>query len=339
MMRYIFILILGAVLLLRIPSADFSKEVDNEVSVSIPQIEQLRQSFVYNTKTLLTSPYAGLLLGMVIGIKDEIPYGYNQRLKNVGIVHVVVVSGQNLTLLAGFILGIAPYLGRRKTIWISILVIMFYVFLTGFQIPVIRAAIMFFMASLAKLYGREGDSISVLAITALVMLIINPLWLISISFQLSFLATIGVVVVAPELVKQARYVPEVLKQDLSVTIAAQIMTAPIIAFYFNQFSVVGLLVNVLLLWTIPLIMILGAFGLIISLISLKLASIILIIPNILLHFFVSIVDIFNEPWASTYINSFNFIQLVGIYLVIISLYAWIKLRNGDTMDESEAKNI
>ena len=271
---------------------------------------------------------------MVIGVKDEIPYGYNQSLKNVGIVHVVVVSGQNLTLLAGFILGIAPYLGRRKTIWVSLSTVCFYIFLTGFQIPVIRAAIMFFMASIAKLYGREGDGIQVLVVTALVMLIINPLWLGSISFQLSFLATIGVVIVAPELIKSAQFLPEVLKQDFCVTIAAQMLTAPIIAFYFNQFSVAGLLVNILLLWTIPLIMILGALGLIASLISLKLASIILIVPDILLHYFTTVVAIFNKPWASTYINTFSIFQLVGIYVLLASIYVWMKLKNADNQDES-----
>lgn len=335
MVKNILILIMGAVLLFRIPSADYSQEVENNLQISNSQIEQLRNTFVEKTKLLLDDPYAGLLLGMVIGVKEEIPYNYNQALKNTGVVHVVVVSGQNLTLLAGFILGLSQYLGRRKTIWVSVVVVLFYIFLTGFQIPVIRAGIMFFMASLAKLYGREGDGVRLLVLTALVMLIINPLWLLSISFQLSFLATIGVVIVAPEIVKRAKFVPEVLRQDLSVTIAAQIMTAPIIAFYFNQFSLAGLLVNLMVLWTIPFIMIFGALTLIVSLFSLTLASIVLLIPKVLLYYFVAVVDLFNKPWASSYVNSFNIIELLGIYSLIIGIYIFLlnkSLNNEDAED-------
>lgn len=334
MVKNILILILGAVLLFRIPSADYSQEVENNLQISNPQIEQLRSTFIKKTKLLLDNPYAGLLLGMVIGVKEEIPYAYNQILKNTGVVHVVVVSGQNLTLLAGFILGLSQYLGRRKTIWVSISVIIFYIFLTGFQIPVIRAAIMFFMASLAKLYGREGDGLRVLILTALIMLIINPLWLMSVSFQLSFLATVGVVIVAPELIKRLKFVPEVIRQDLGVTLAAQIMTAPIIAFYFNQFSLAGLIVNILILWTIPFIMIFGALSLVVSLISIKLASIIVIFPKILLYYFDAVVDLFNKPWASNYINSFSLVQLCGVYILILGIYFLIK-RNKDDEENSE----
>jgi competence protein ComEC len=333
MVKNILILILGAVLLFRIPSANYSQEVENNLPISNPKIEQLRNTFVEKTKLLLNDPYAGLLLGMVIGVKEEIPYSYNQALKNTGVIHVVVVSGQNLTLLAGFILGLSQYLGRRKTIWVSICIVLFYIFLTGFQIPVIRAAIMFFMASFAKLYGREGDGVRVLILTALIMLIINPLWLISISFQLSFLATIGVVILAPEIVKKSTFIPEVLRQDLCVTVAAQIMTAPILAFYFNQFSFVGLLVNLLVLWTIPFIMIFGAIALLVSLISTTLASIVLLLPNTLLNYFVAVVDLFNKPWANSYINSFDIWQLIGIYVLILSLFLFVA--HSKTLNEDE----
>jgi competence protein ComEC len=328
------ILLLGFLLLLRIPSIDFSKDVDSSINISIPFIEHLRETLIRNATQLLPEKEAGLLLGMVIGVKEEIPWKFNQTLKNTGVVHVVVVSGQNLTLLAGFILGFSPYLGRKKTILLSMGVVFFYLFLTGFQIPVLRASVMFFMASFAKLYGREGDSFRILLITALAMLLYNPLWISSISFQLSFLATIGVVVLAPELIKRINFIPSVLKQDLLVTFSAQLLTAPIIAFYFNQFSIVGLFVNALVLWTVPLIMIIGGLVLVSSLISITLASILIIIPNILLTYFISVVNIFNKPWASSYINTFSIPQLVGIYIMIGSFFLWIAKKKKDDSNET-----
>jgi competence protein ComEC len=191
------------------------------------------------------------------------------------------------------------------------------------------------MASFAKLYGREGDSLRILLITALAMLTFNPLWISSISFQLSFLATIGVVVLAPELIKRITFIPNVLKQDLLVTFSAQLLTALIIAFYFNQFSIVGLFVNALVLWTVPLIMIIGGLVLISSLSSMTLASILIIIPNILITYFISVVNLFNKPWASSYIiNTFSIPQLVGIYIIIGSFFLWISKKKTEDSTET-----
>lgn len=324
MLKNSLVLVLGAILLFRIPFIDFSTEIDSTASLTIPIIEILRTTLIENTKSMLPEKEAGLLLGMVIGVKEEIPWNFNQSLKNTGVVHVVVVSGQNLTLLAGFILGFSHFLGRKKTIALSMGVVFFYLFLTGFQVPVIRAAIMFFMASMAKLFGREGDSFRILVITALLMLIYNPLWITSISFQLSFLATIGVVILAPELIKSVKFIPEILKQDLLVTFSAQLLTAPIIAFYFNQFSIAGLLVNALVLWTVPLIMILGGLVLLSSLLSTVIAQMLITIPNIFITYFISVVTLFNKPWASTYINTFSLPQLVGIYTVIFATFLYIR---------------
>jgi predicted membrane metal-binding protein len=113
MVKSSLILLLGFMLLLRILSVDFSEDIYSSINISIPFIEDLRGVLIHNATTLLPEKEAGLLLGMVIGVKEEIPWKFNQTLKNTGVVHVVVVSGQNLTLLAGFILGFSPYLGRK----------------------------------------------------------------------------------------------------------------------------------------------------------------------------------------------------------------------------------
>lgn len=320
MLRDGLILLLGLFLLLRIPSVNFSEEVESSINIKISIVEQFRSRLIDHAKQLLPEYQAGLLLGMILGVKEEIPWKFNQILKKTGVVHVVVVSGQNLTLLAGFILGFSKFFGRKKTIIASLCLVSSYLFLTGFQIPVIRASIMFFLSSLAKLYGRQGDSIRILLITVLLMLIFQPLWITSISFQLSVLATVGVVILAPELIKRATFIPEILRQDILVTISAQLLTAPIIAYYFNQFSTAGLFVNLLVLWTVPFIMISGAFVLLLSLISLPIAKIFIIIPEIFLNYFIGVVEIFNKPFASSYINEFSIIQLIGVYVVISSCF-------------------
>src|SRR5260221_7787771 len=197
----------------------------------------LRTHFSDQIKQLLPEPQASLLTGMVLGLQSNLEPHFKRALQNTSTIHVVVVSGQNLTLVAGFIISLSQFLGRRKTLALSVLVAVSYAILTGFQIPAIRACIMVGIASVGKVFDREVDSLLVLVIAGLGMLIYNPSWLYSISFQLSFLATVGVIAVAPDLIKQ----------DLAVSIAAQALTWPVIAANFHQFSLVGVLTNGLIL--------------------------------------------------------------------------------------------
>lgn len=170
-------------------------------------------------------------------------------------------------------MGLFPLIGRKETLIMISLACLGYALLTGFQVPVIRAFIMVELAFLAQMFGREGDSIWILALTGGIMLIVNPSWLVSISFQLPFLATLGVLVFPPLITNKLSWVPEIIRQDLGVSISAQALTWPIIAYNFNQVSLIGLLANVLVLWTVPFIMLAGAVILGLSFISLWLAQV------------------------------------------------------------------
>lgn len=273
---------------------------------------------------LLPQPQAALLMGMVLGVKGDLPQEFRRALTNTSTIHIVVVSGQNLTMLSGFILLSAPFMGRRKTILLSIATVVFYAVLTGLQVPVIRAGIMVIATFAAQLFNREGGGFRTLLITVLLMLIFNPHWLLSISFQLSVLATIGVVILAPALIERAKYIPDLIKQDLVVSLCAQLMVLPIIAINFHQLSLVGIVVNTLVLWTVPGVMIFGAAGLILSFISFELGQLMILIPGILLTYFVNIVEFFNQKWVSVYIGNYSFLLWIGYYLLILSFYLALK---------------
>lgn len=274
---------------------------------------------------ILPQPQAGLLSGMLLGVKEDLPLEFDGNLRKTSTIHIVVVSGQNLTLVAGFLLTLAPFLGRRKTILASFSGVIFYAMLTGLQVPVIRAAIMFLFASGASLLGREKEGWWVLILTALGMLIYNPNWLLSISFQLSFLATIGVVIVAPVLIAKLKKFPEFLKEDFSVSLCAQALTLPIIASNFHNLSLIGILVNTLILWTIPVIMITGFITLLGAVIDPALGQILALVPGIFLTYFVYVVDIFGKlSFASTEVGDFGVILWIGYYLVLIALFLHLK---------------
>lgn len=275
----------------------------------------------------LPFPQSALLSGILIGVQEKLPFYLKKELQVTSTIHIVVVSGQNLTILAGFIMSLVSFLGRKKTIILTLFVIVFYSLLTGFQIPVIRAAIMATLAYLAQILGKERKGWWVLTLTASGMLLYNPNWLLNISFQLSFLATLGVVVVAPILLEHLKKVPKVLREDLSVTLSAQVLVLPIIAYNFYQISLIGILVNSLILWSIPIVMVFGFVSLGFGLINSVLGSLIGLVPTVLLTYFLNLVQLFAKiPGANIKVGETGVLLWVGYYLAIGALFWTLKIK-------------
>ncbi len=274
-----------------------------------------QQNLAARIDHLLPYPESALLSGILLGVQSSLPVNLKKELTATSTIHIVVVSGQNLTILAGFVMSLVTTFGRRKTLVITLLVIVLYSLLTGLGVPVIRAAVMVTLTYLAQLFGRQGAGSWVLFLTAAVMLLINPNWLLNISFQLSFLATLGVVVVSPVIISRLKLVPEILREDLAVSLSAQLLTLPVIAFNFGQMSLIGLVVNSLILWTISPVMIVGILALLASFVGLFLGQIIGLLPGILLTYFVDVVKIgATLPGAGIKVPQTSLIFWAGYYL-------------------------
>lgn len=298
-------------------------------------LQPLRDRLSAVSEAILPYPQSGLLSGIVLGDKKGIPYFLNQKFKTTSTAHIVVVSGQNLTILAGFLMGLVYLIGRRFTIPAVFLAVILYSLLTGLQIPVIRAAIMFLLAGLAQLLGREKEGAWVLGITGAGMLLYNPNWLLSISFQLSFLATFGVVVVAPVILDCLKRLPGILKQDLAVTLAAQALVLPVIAYNFGQISLAGVITNLLVLWTVPIIMVTGFISLVVGLVSTFLGQLIGLIPSVLLTYFIYMVEFFAKiPGASMTVGESSVVLWIGYYFILGAGIWILKLRQTTDFHQS-----
>lgn len=266
--------------------------------------------------SLLPSPQAELLSGILLGQNKNLPGELKLALRDTATLHIVVASGQNLSMVAGFFLALAGLIKRRSAIVLSLLAVTFYILLTGFQVPILRAAVMFTLTALAQFYGRQKAALRLLIITAGLMLLINPGWITDLSFQLSFLATAGVVVVAPTFLPYFKVLP-LIGQDLAVTLGAQLMVMPIIIQNFHQLSVVSVLANLLVGWSVLFIMMLGSFMLGVSLIWVGLAQFIAILTSSLLTYFIYIVEFFASfPFAWEYVGEQVWMVWVGYYLVL-----------------------
>lgn len=282
--------------------------------------KEQRSFFTQRVKQFLPSPQAELLSGVVLGIKQDLPYELKFALRDTSTLHIVVASGQNLMILAGFIMYLAGVIKRRTAIILTLLVIVVYTLLTGVQIPILRAALMFGLASLAQVFGRQNDGLRVLILVAGLFLLVNPRWTADLSFQLSFLASFGVIVVAPIFMKAMDFVPNIIKENLAVTLGAQLMITPVIASNFHQLSLVSLVTNVLVLWILPYIMGMGFVFLLLGSLIPLFGQLLSLALNIMLTYFIYIVQFFASlPFAWEYIGELSWIVWVGYYFVLAAV--------------------
>ncbi|MFH1407864.1 MAG: ComEC/Rec2 family competence protein, partial [Patescibacteria group bacterium] len=244
----------------------------------------------------LSSPYAELLAGMTLGIKN-LPEKFNEDLIKTGVIHVVVVSGFNVSLVISALFPLLLFLGRKASLAVSFLGVLLFVFLVGFEPPIIRAAIMGLIMLYGKYKGREKNVLGVLLLAAFVMIFISPLIIYSLSFILSFLATLGLIALSPLVKKYVKLKFYGLEEDFVSTMSAQIMVWPIISYYFGRISVVSPLVNVLVLWVVPLATVMGflymATAFILEVVKFKLALFVVsLVVKIPLVYFSQVVSLF-----------------------------------------------
>lgn len=242
------------------------------VDVKIEKVTPSKSIFVRLRRWLtdfyersLKQPDAGLVAGITIGAKSELTRSFSNRLRNTGTSHIVVASGTNVTLVGEFILFLMLSLvSRRKALLISIIVIWFYTLITGFEAPIIRASVMASIAFAGQIFGRVGSTLRVTFLSGMIMLILVPGWISDVGFLLSFSTTVSLILFNAKVTKMLSFVPNFVRQDLATSIAAQIGSMPIIYYFFGNLNLLSPLYNVAVLWTVPLIMIIGAVSGILS---------------------------------------------------------------------------
>ena len=215
-------------------------------------------------RRFVPEPESSLIAGIVLGYKKDIGQKlYGQMVKS-GTIHIAVASGYNIMLVGGTVLSVCFWLMKRKPASIvAILVMMFYAIEAGGEPPVVRAVIMASAVFLAAVMGRKAVSWWILIVTGWLMVLIEPLLLVNVSFQLSMAASVGLMAIEPAisnyLSKRAEKLSEILSgSGLLTSISTMIITAPIIWWHFGRMSWIGILSNILILPLVPILMIVGA---------------------------------------------------------------------------------
>ncbi|CCQ65903.1 hypothetical protein CWATWH0402_2937 [Crocosphaera watsonii WH 0402] len=189
---------------------------------------------------------------------------------NIGLAHVLAASGFHVALLLGIVFWITQSLSPKKKLILGIVILIFYVGLTGIQPSILRAALMGSSVLIGQVLDRKTNALGALLLSGFLLLSINPLWIWDLGFKLSFLATFALLVTSPFIEKKLDFLPPKLAGMIAVPIAVSIWTSPLIMYFFHSFSFYLIPFNIL---ATPLIMLLVVGG-IIS------AVFILIIPNL-----------------------------------------------------------
>jgi competence protein ComEC len=305
-------------------------------------IDQLRNYMIRVFRVNLAEPMASLMTGIVGGVKENFDEGFYQALIATGTLHVIAASGYNITMVAKVLMeSLAPILGRKRALGVSLVGVVGYVILAGANPAVMRAGLMGGLVFAAQFWGREYLASWGLVITSGVMVLVAP-WLITdVSFQLSVAATAGILwgeaplrrgiskIQVPRYKKSSptwRKIAGVLVDDLSTTLAATLATLPITAITFGRLSLISPVVNVLVLWLVPPMMAFGGVMLLLGVVSGYLAGLVGWLAWPLLALFVGVVEIFSSlPWASVDLVGLNWWIGAGWWLLLI---AWWDRRGG-----------
>lgn len=210
--------------------------------------DRMRATLGAEMERLFEEPHAGYMKGLVIGIQEDLDPETFKQFSQLGLTHILAISGMHVAVYVGVILFLLRRcrFTRETALTVTLLLVPAYVLLSGAGPSVVRAGIMSMIALLAARFAILKDGMNILAAAALMMLVWNPYLLLSVSFQLSFLVTAGLMVYTPLAAPLFRCLPNWLGSALSVTIIAQLVSFPLTIYYFNQFSLLSFAANLLL---------------------------------------------------------------------------------------------
>jgi len=313
---------------------------------ALAAIHGLRRELSSALTEALPEPQASLGRGILLGERSALPQDLTDALNATSTSHIIALSGYNVTLVAGLVIGgLAWLVGRRNAALLALAAIAAYTVLAGPSPSLLRAAIMGALYIVATLLGRPNSGIVSLLVAAAVMTGLDPPVIQDVSFQLSFAAAAGLVLLVPLLRERAaqafaplRADPRSLRQGLLgmlfetavVTTAAVVSTLPLIALHFQRLSLVALPANLLVVPAFPFIMITSALVAVVGLVSGGLAALLGWVAWLGLAYMTEAVHLLADvPFASLELRGFNMGHAVALYaLLAVLVWAMSRRRPG-----------
>jgi competence protein ComEC len=281
----------------------------------------LRNAFMGNIGTVINPPESDLADGLVLGARGGFDNEMRNRFISTGTIHIIALSGYNVTIVAEAVMKVLGlFLSQTLSAVFGIFVILLFVVMAGRSSTAIRAGIMAVIALFAKITGRTYDAGRALVITALLMVAYDLRVLTDISFQLSFIATFGVLFLTTKVVNWISFIPIKfgLRDLVATTLGATIAVLPILLYSTGILSLVSLPANILILPFIPFTMLIIFIVGMLGFISPTLAFPFAYIAHLMLYYILSVINFFAAlPFASVTIQSFPLIITIVSYGFIL----------------------
>lgn len=286
----------------------------------------IRARIVRSQVRWLGSPEGPFVSSMVLGSKAvDLPYDIRDTFIQTGLAHALAASGFQTSLILGLVLALSRHLSPASQVGCGVGALVIFLCLTGLQPSVLRAVVMGFGALIALAMRRKVKPLGSLLIAATLLLIFNPLWIWDLGFELSFLATLGLVVTVPPLIERLDWLPPAIAYLIAVPIAAFIWTLPLQLYVFGVVPLYSLVINIL---TTPIISVISVGSIISAIVALiwplggSALAWLLYYPS---HWLIGLVQFFYQlPGNSVAVGTISLLQLLAIYglITLVWLQPW-----------------
>ncbi len=254
-------------------------EIRGEQKTPKAQLFSLRRKLKMKINKGVASEKASILRALLLGDRTSISDQRRDRFSKVGVAHLLAVSGTHIVIISALVFSLLTLIGVTGKIFFTLTTIFLFIILVGTPASAIRAGLMSSSLLIGKRVGRSGSPLRVLIFIAAGMLLFNPgLLFADIGFQLSFLAVAGIIIFSPKILSRLKVGKDnfnsngsLIKklyrfgvQSFSITISAQILTIPLIYYYFDNLPLIAPISNLFIAPLLPIIMIFGFLGLILS---------------------------------------------------------------------------
>ena len=319
---------------------------NNKINIISNIINYVQNNIKENMSNILDEEQGALCIGILIGDRENISDITEDNFKKSNLTHMLAVSGSHITYIIVALTTLLSKTNRKFSLIITIIFLLFFTVLTGFTASVLRASIMGILTLLASILHRKSDTINNLGISSIIILLYNPYLLVDAGFLLSYAGTIGIIFFSKKISvslnkinlnlgnitqnnnRKILFIKSIIEKiilyvisSLSVTISANIVIIPIMAYMFSTISFTFWISNILAGSIMEVVTIFGFITYLISIVFPMLAEFLGIALNLFLTILLKIAEISSIiPGASIYIKTPSLIMCVMYYLIIFILF-------------------
>lgn len=294
------------------------------LKVSTPLLPKIRKYIVDKAKIVfkrnMDSKHSTFLIGAILGDRTEILPETIDHFTKSGLLHILAISGSNMVILASSIIFLSQFFrfSLIKRVLITMVMIISYTYLVGYEVSVIRASVTTLLTMIALILGRKKDSVALLLTSGLFITFWDPFSIYDTGFQLSFLSVTGIFLISPIIDDFFSSKNNFLIKTFSITSSVLLAIAPITLYHFKQFSIVSILSNFLALPVSSLIL---GLGTICNWLSIKFENIIYpflwILDKAIGYLFFISKTCANIPYGQLYLSKFSLSSVIIYYLFLL----------------------